>query len=146
MPTKNRELKRAAQFCLKLADLFSKLSLIKISEVKIYKNSQVRRSETALFFKKSTFIGFFAVLTFSFMKYMDPLPLHLITKKNKISTVRPLLEHMYYYVQPIIFIDVPDVLVPIIDTLPISTLVNSGKEDGEIAQDNYSPSEMFQDL
>ena len=80
------------------------------------------------------------------MKYMDPLPLHLITKKNKISTVRPLLEHMYYYVQPIIFIDVPDVLVPIIDTLPISTLVNSGKEDGEIAQDNYSPSEMFQDL
>ena len=77
---------------------------------------------------------------------MDPLPLHLITKKNKISTVRPLLEHMYYYVQPIIFIDVPDVLVPIIDTLPISTLVNSGKEDGEIAQDNYSPSEMFQDL
>ena len=77
---------------------------------------------------------------------MDPLPLHLITKKNKISTVRPLLEHMFYYVQPIIFIDVPDVLVPIIDTLPISTLVNSGKEDGEIAQDNYSPSEMFQDL
>ena len=77
---------------------------------------------------------------------MHPLPLHLITKKNKISTVRPLLEHMYYYVQPIIFIDVPDVLVPIIDTLPISTLVNSGKEDGEIAQDNYSPSEMFQDL
>ena len=124
----------------------SNLSLIKISEVKIYKNSQVRRSETALFFKKSIFISFFAVLTFSFMKYVDPLPLHLITKKNKISTVRPLLENMYYYVQPIIFIDVPDVLVPIIDTLPISTLANSGKEDGEIAQDNYSPSKMFQDL
>ena len=37
------------------------------------------------------------------------------------------------------------VVVPIIDTLP-STQTNSTKEDGEIAQGNYSPSEMFQDL
>ena len=36
-------------------------------------------------------------------------------------------------------------MVPIIDTLP-STQTNSAKEDGEIGQENYSPSEMFQDL
>ena len=36
-------------------------------------------------------------------------------------------------------------MVLIIDTLP-STQTNSVKEDGEIAQENYSPSEMFQDL
>ena len=36
-------------------------------------------------------------------------------------------------------------MVPIIDTLP-STQTNSAKGDGEIAQENYSPSEMFQDL
>ena len=44
-----------------------------------------------------------------------------------------------------IFIEVPDVVVPIIDTLP-STQTNSAKEDDEIAQENYSPYEMFQDL
>ena len=37
------------------------------------------------------------------------------------------------------------VVVPIIDTLP-STQTNSAKEDGEIAQENYSPSEMFEDI
>ena len=42
------------------------------------------------------------------------------------------------------FIEVPDVLVPIIDILP-STQTNSAIEDGEIAQENHSPSEMFQD-
>ena len=36
------------------------------------------------------------------------------------------------------------VVVPIIDTLP-STQTNLAKEDGEIAQENYSPSEMFED-
>ena len=36
-------------------------------------------------------------------------------------------------------------MVPIIDTLP-STQTNSAKEDGETAQENYSLSEMFQDL
>ena len=36
-------------------------------------------------------------------------------------------------------------MVLIIETLP-STQTNSVKEDGEIAQENYSPSEMFQDL
>ena len=36
-------------------------------------------------------------------------------------------------------------MVPIIDTLP-STQTNSAKEDGEIAQENYSPSEMLEDL
>ena len=36
-------------------------------------------------------------------------------------------------------------MVPIIDTLP-STQTNSAKENVEIAQENYSPSEMFQDL
>ena len=35
--------------------------------------------------------------------------------------------------------------MPIIDTLP-STQTNSAKEDGEIAQENYSPSEMLEDL
>ena len=43
------------------------------------------------------------------------------------------------------FIKVPDVVVPIIDTIP-STQTNSAKEDGEIAQENHSSSEMFQDL
>ena len=38
-----------------------------------------------------------------------------------------------------------EVMVPIIDTLP-STQTSSTKEDGEIAQENYSPSEMLQDL
>ena len=36
-------------------------------------------------------------------------------------------------------------MVPIIDTLP-STQTNSAKEDGDIAQENYFSSEMFQDL
>ena len=36
-------------------------------------------------------------------------------------------------------------MAPIIDTLP-STQTNSAKEDGEIAQENYFPSEMLQDL
>ena len=36
-------------------------------------------------------------------------------------------------------------MVPIIDTLP-SSQTNSAKEDGETAQENYSLSEMFQDL
>ena len=36
-------------------------------------------------------------------------------------------------------------MVPVIDTLP-STQTNSAKEDSEIAQKNYAPSEMFQDL
>ena len=36
-------------------------------------------------------------------------------------------------------------MVPLIDTL-LSTQASSAKEDGEIAQENYSPSEMFQDL
>ena len=36
-------------------------------------------------------------------------------------------------------------MVPIIDTLP-STQTNSEKEDREIAQEYYSPSEMLQDL
>ena len=35
--------------------------------------------------------------------------------------------------------------MPMIDTLP-SSQTNSGKEDGKIAQGNYSPSEMLQDL
>ena len=39
---------------------------------------------------------------------------------------------------------VADVVVPIIDTLP-NTQTNSAT-NGEIAQENYSPSEMFQDL
>ena len=52
---------------------------------------------------------------------------------------------MHYYVKRIIFIQVLGVVVPIIDTLP-STQTNSGKEDSEIAQENYSPSEMLQDL
>ena len=42
------------------------------------------------------------------------------------------------------FIEVPDVLVPIIDILP-SSQTNPAKKDGEIAQENHSPSEMFQD-
>ena len=43
-------------------------------------------------------------------------------------------------------------MVPIIDTLPSITseirwyYTLPAKEDGEIAQGNYSPSEMFQDL
>ena len=65
--------------------------------------------------------------------------------KNKISRLKLLLQHTYYYVEPIIFIEVPDVVVPIIDTLP-STQTNSAKEDGEMEEENYSPSEMFQDL
>ena len=36
-------------------------------------------------------------------------------------------------------------MVPIIDTLP-STQTNTAKEDREIAQEYYSPSEMLQDL
>ena len=36
-------------------------------------------------------------------------------------------------------------MVPITDTLP-STQTHSAKEDGEIPQENYSPSEMFLDL
>ena len=36
-------------------------------------------------------------------------------------------------------------LWPIIDTL-LCTQTNSAKEDGEIAHENHSPSEMFQDL
>ena len=36
-------------------------------------------------------------------------------------------------------------MVPIINTLP-STQTSSTKEDGEIAQENYSPSEILQDL
>ena len=39
---------------------------------------------------------------------------------------------------------VADVVVPIVDTLP-NTQINSAT-NGEIAQENYSPSEMFQDL
>ena len=90
-------------------------------------------------------ISFLALFTFSFMKYMDPFPLHLITRKNKISELKLLLQHTYYYVQPIIFIKVADVVVPIIDTFQC-TQTNSAKKDGEIAQKNYSPPEMFQDL
>ena len=45
---------------------------------------------------------------------------------------------MYYYVQPIIFIELPDFVVPVNDKLP-STQTNSVKEDGE----NYSPSGIF---
>ena len=45
----------------------------------------------------------------------------------------------------IIFIDVSDVVVLILDTLR-RTQTNSAKEDGEIAQENYSSSKMFQDL
>ena len=45
----------------------------------------------------------------------------------------------------IIFIDVSDLVVLILNTLRrIQT--NSAKEDGEIAQENYSSSKMFQDL
>ena len=53
-----------------------------------------------------------------------------------------MLQHKYYYVKLIISIQVPTALVPIIDTLP-STKTNSAKEDGEITEENYSPSEMF---
>ena len=56
-----------------------------------------------------------------------------------------MLQHTYYYVQPIIFIEAADVVVPMIDTFQ-STQTNSAKKDGEIAQKIYSPSEMFQDL
>ena len=89
------------------------------------------------------FISFLALFTFSFMKYRDPFPFYLM--KNKISGLKLLLQHTYYYVERIIFIEVPDVLVPIIDTLP-STQTNSAKEDGEMEEENYYPSEMFQDL
>ena len=41
--------------------------------------------------------------------------------------------------------EVTNVVVLIIDTLP-STQTHSAKEDREIAQEYYSPSEMFQDL
>ena len=37
---------------------------------------------------------------------------------------------------------VPKALVPIMDTL-LSTQTNSAKEDCEITEENYSPSEMF---
>ena len=36
-------------------------------------------------------------------------------------------------------------MMPIINILP-STQTNSAKEDGELTQENYTPSEMFQDL
>ena len=41
--------------------------------------------------------------------------------------------------------EVHDVVVPIIDILPI-TQINSAKEDGEIAQENYTPSDMLKDF
>ena len=42
-------------------------------------------------------------------------------------------------------IEAPDVVVSITETLP-STQINSVKGDGEITQENYSPSEMVQNL
>ena len=42
-------------------------------------------------------------------------------------------------------IEAPDVVVSITETLP-STQINSVKVDGEITQENYSPSEMVQNL
>ena len=77
------------------------------------------------------------------MKYLDPF-LHQFME-NKISRLKLFLHYTYYYVQPIIFIEVPNFVVPTFNTLP-STQTNSAKEDGEIAQENYSPPEMFQDL
>lgn len=41
--------------------------------------------------------------------------------------------------------EIHDVVVPIIDILPI-TQINSAKEDGKIAQENYTPSDMLKDF
>ena len=77
------------------------------------------------------------------MKYMNPFLLHLM--ENKVSRLKVLFQHKYYYVELMIFIEVPDVKVLIIDTLT-STQTNIVEEDGEIAQENYSTSAMLQDL
>ena len=45
----------------------------------------------------------------------------------------------------IFFIEVPVIAVSMTDTLPTSQ-ANSAKYDGEIAQEKYSPSEIFQEL
>ena len=90
---KNCELKRAAQPFLKLIDLLKNLrsddqssynqSLDDVTS-KNCKKSQVSRNEITFYLN---FISVLALMTFSFMKYIDPFLLHLITMKNKIRGV-----------------------------------------------------------
>ena len=100
---KNRELRRAAQSCSKFTDTFKKSrrddqsstneSLDDVTDTNMQEDSGEQKWNYVFFL---IFISFLALLTFSFMKHIDPFPLHLITKQNKISRVKLLLRHTYY--------------------------------------------------
>ena len=97
---KNCEFKRVAQCCLKLTYLFKKSRPDDESctnerlDDATGKNMQEELGEQKWNYVFLIFTSFLALLSFSFMKYMDHFLLHLITKKNKVGGVVIL----YYYV------------------------------------------------